>query len=184
MLSAGVDNLGESSELIEEVMYETVLTTRLRVNRMLPFIAVCAASAPLLGLLGTVTGIIDTFKMITVFGSGDVRNLSGGISEALVTTEWGLIVAIPALLLHSFLSRKARAVIGHMEQVAVAFTNAATKAALRPRPGVSGSIADRSATELPDPDLVRAQVHAILQEMLGPLARELEDVELAPVHKG
>jgi hypothetical protein len=109
-------------------MYETVLATRLRLQRMLPFIAICAASAPLLGLLGTVTGIINTFKLITVFGSGDVKTLSGGISEALITTEFGLIVAIPSLLLHAFLSRKARSVIDQMEKAAVAFVNRVVKA--------------------------------------------------------
>jgi biopolymer transport protein ExbB len=118
-----VEHLGEPRELIEEIMYETVLTTRLKVNRLLPFIAICAASAPLLGLLGTVTGIINTFKIITEFGTGDVKNLSGGISEALITTKFGLIVAIPSLLLHAFLSRKARNVIGEMERAAVAFVN-------------------------------------------------------------
>ncbi len=123
MLSTGVEHIREPRELIEEVMYENVLVTKLKVNRMLPFIAICAASAPLLGLLGTVTGIIDTFAMITVYGSGDVRMLSGGISEALITTKFGLIVAVPSLLMHAFLSRKARGVIGKMEQAAVALTN-------------------------------------------------------------
>lgn len=127
MLTAGAAHLGEPRELIEEVMYESVMTTRLKLNRMLPFIAICAASAPLLGLLGTVTGIINTFKLITVFGSGDVKTLSGGISEALITTEYGLIVAIPSLLLHAFLSRKARAIISFMETSAVAFVNQVSK---------------------------------------------------------
>ncbi|MBD3265955.1 hypothetical protein GF373_04740, partial [bacterium] len=111
MLRAGVEHLQEPRELIEEIMYEKILSTRLKLERFLPFIAISAASAPLLGLLGTVTGIINTFKLITVFGSGDVKTLSGGISEALITTEFGLIVAIPSLLLHAFLSRKARGAI-------------------------------------------------------------------------
>ncbi|MDY7107553.1 MAG: MotA/TolQ/ExbB proton channel family protein [Planctomycetota bacterium] len=128
MLEAGVEHIREPRELIEEVMYETVLSTRLRLQRMLPFIAICAASAPLLGLLGTVTGIINTFKLITVFGSGDVKTLSGGISEALITTEFGLIVAIPSLLLHAFLSRKARSVVDQMEKAAVTFVNRVIKA--------------------------------------------------------
>ena len=123
MLTRGVDHMDEPRELVEEVMYEKVLTTRLKLNSFLPFIAIAAASAPLLGLLGTVTGIINTFKMITVFGSGDVKSLSGGISEALITTKFGLIVAIPALLLHAFLSRKARRIQDQMEKTAVAFTN-------------------------------------------------------------
>ena len=127
MLAAGVEHIKEPRELIEEVMYEKVLATRLKLERFLPFIAISAASAPLLGLLGTVTGIINTFKLITVFGSGDVKTLSGGISEALITTEFGLIVAIPSLLLHAFLSRKAKGVMNEMEKAAVAFINQVSK---------------------------------------------------------
>lgn len=128
MLAAGVEYLREPRDLIEEVMYEEVLTTRLRLQNMLPFIAICAAAAPLLGLLGTVTGIINTFKLITVFGTGDVKTLSGGISEALITTKFGLIVAVPSLLLHAFLSRKARSAIDQMEKAAIAFANQVSKA--------------------------------------------------------
>jgi len=127
MLAAGVEHLHEPRELIEEVMYETLLKTKLKLQGLLPFIAICAASVPLLGLLGTVTGIISTFKLITVFGSGDVKTLSGGISEALITTEFGLIVAIPSLLLHAFLSRKVRAIVGKMETAAIAFANQVSK---------------------------------------------------------
>jgi biopolymer transport protein ExbB len=123
MLSVGVEHVREPRELVEEVMYENVLSTRLRLQRLLPFIAISAASAPLLGLLGTVTGIIHTFKLITVYGSGDVKTLSDGISEALITTKYGLIVAIPSLLIHAFLSRKARGVIDRMEKAAVALIN-------------------------------------------------------------
>jgi biopolymer transport protein ExbB len=123
MLAAGVEHLGEPRELIEEIMYERVLSTRLKLNSMLPFVAITASSAPLLGLLGTVTGIMKTFALMTVFGTGDVKTLSSGISEALITTEYGLYVAIPSLLLHAFLSRKARGVIDQMEKAAIAFVN-------------------------------------------------------------
>jgi biopolymer transport protein ExbB len=123
MLTAGVEHLGEPRELIEEVMYEDVLATRLRVQRFLPFVAIAASSAPLLGLLGTVTGIMSTFELITQFGTGDPKVLSSGISEALITTEYGLIVAIPSLLLHAFLSRRARSLVDEMEKTAVAFLN-------------------------------------------------------------
>lgn len=132
MLVAGVEHMRDSRELVEEVMYEEVLSTRLKLNRLLPFVAIAAASAPLLGLLGTVTGIMNTFKMITVFGTGDAKSLSGGISEALITTEYGLIVAIPSLLLHAFLSRKTKGVIDQMEKTALAFLNQLAK--LRPEP--------------------------------------------------
>lgn len=129
MLQAGAEHMEEPRELIEEVMYEKVLLTRLKVQRLLPFIAICAAAAPLLGLLGTVSGIINTFKMMQISGASDMQNVSGGISEALITTKYGLIVAIPALLLHVFLSRKARRVVDHMEKCGVAFINEVMKSA-------------------------------------------------------
>jgi Mg/Co/Ni transporter MgtE len=78
-----------------------------------------------------VTGIINTFKLITVHGSGDVKMLSSGISEALITTEFGLIVAIPSLLLHAFLSRKARGMIDRMEKAAISFVNQISKTPYR-----------------------------------------------------
>jgi biopolymer transport protein ExbB len=85
--------------------------------------ALTAAAAPLLGLLGTVTGMIKTFTLITIFGTGDAKSLSSGISEALVTTELGLIVAIPSLILHGLLSRMAKQKIGDLEQTSVSFLN-------------------------------------------------------------
>ncbi len=124
MLAAGVAAIGGSRDLIEDAMYEQVLAARFRFHRGLPLIAVGAATAPLLGLLGTVTGIISTFKLITVFGAGDVKMLSSGISEALITTEFGLLVAIPSLLIHALLSRRARALVDRMEQLAVMFLGA------------------------------------------------------------
>lgn len=158
MIRSGVEHLGHPKDLIEEVMYEKVLTTKLKLNKMLPFIAICAASAPLLGLLGTVTGIIDTFKAIEVHGTGDVKKLSAGISTALITTELGLIVAIPSLILHAFLSRKARAIIGSMETTAVAFMNQVAKTPVDPKEDTLPAI---------DNDRVRARVNEILREILG-----------------
>jgi biopolymer transport protein ExbB len=131
MLVIGVRHIREPRELIEEVMFEEVQATRLRLNRLLPFVALSASSAPLLGLLGTVTGIITTFKLITVYGSGDVKTLSSGISEALITTEYGLYVAIPSLLIYAFLSRRARGVIDQMEKAAVSFVNQVSKTPYR-----------------------------------------------------
>jgi len=127
MLVTGVEHIKEPRELIEEVMYEHVLDTRLKLGRMLPFIALTSSSAPLLGLLGTVTGIMNTFTLMTVFGTGDIKTLSSGISEALITTEYGLYVAIPSLLMYAFLSRKAKTVIDEMEKAAVAFMNQISK---------------------------------------------------------
>ncbi len=127
MLQSAAEHIKEPSELIEEVMYETILSTKLKLQSLLPFVAISAASAPLLGLLGTVTGIINTFSLITVYGSGDPKMLSGGISEALITTEYGLIVAIPCVLFHSFLSRKAKGVVDEMEKTAIALVNQVSK---------------------------------------------------------
>lgn len=166
MLAVGVEHMDEPRELVEEAMYESVLTTRLKLQGMLPFIAICAASAPLLGLLGTVTGIINTFKLITVFGSGDVKSLSGGISEALITTKFGLIVAIPSLLLHAFLSRKAKGVTDQMEKSAVSFTNqlARTQAtASASAPSGEGSGTSGGGAAEPSED----QVRKVLAELLG-----------------
>ncbi len=123
MLTAAVDNSDSDNEFIEEVLYEKIISTQPHLERMLPLIAVTAATAPLLGLLGTVTGMIKTFKLITVFGTGDAGNLASGISEALITTKFGLIIAIPSLILHALLSRKAKGVIASMEQTAVGFVN-------------------------------------------------------------
>lgn len=123
MLTAAVDNAYEDREVIEEVLYEKIISSQPKLERLLPFIAVVAATAPLLGLLGTVTGMIKTFKLITIVGTGDARALSSGISEALITTKWGLVSAIPAVIIHALLSRKARGVVGSMEQTAVSFIN-------------------------------------------------------------
>lgn len=123
MLVTAVQHVDEKKEYIEEVLYERMLVTKPKLESMLPFIALTAASAPLLGLLGTVTGMITTFNMISIFGTGDPKTMSSGISEALITTEFGLYIAIPALMLHAFVSRKAKGVLGSMEQTAVGFIN-------------------------------------------------------------
>jgi biopolymer transport protein ExbB len=135
MLATGIEHIDEPKDLVEEVMYEEMLTTRMSVSKLTPFLAVCASTAPLMGLLGTVTGIINTFKLITVFGSGDVKTLSGGISEALITTELGLVVAISALVLYAFLSRKAKSITDNMEQIAILFMNRATRSVDNPVDG-------------------------------------------------
>jgi biopolymer transport protein ExbB len=123
IITAGVENVDQRRGTLEEILYERILAARPRLERFLPFIALTAAAAPLLGLLGTVTGMIKTFNLITIFGTGDAKSLSSGISEALVTTELGLIVAIPALIFHGLLARMSRQKIGEMEQTAVGFVN-------------------------------------------------------------
>ena len=123
MLVAAVDHADESIDLVEEVMYESMLSTQPRLERFLNVIAVTAATAPLLGLLGTVTGIIKTFKLMEVFGAVDPKPLISGISEALITTELGLVLAIPALIAHAMLSRRVAGVLARMEKLSIAFVN-------------------------------------------------------------
>lgn len=123
LLAAGVEHIDEKKEYIEEVLYEKMLATRTRLERGIPFLALTATTGPLLGLLGTVMGMIALFKLISSFGSGDPRLLASGISEALIATASGMIVAIPSLLLHAFLTRKAKGILGSMEQTAVGFIN-------------------------------------------------------------
>lgn len=123
ILKSAVENRHEKKEYLEEIMYEKMLSAKPALERFIPLIALTAATAPLLGLLGTVTGMINTFNMITVFGTGDPRMLSGGISEALITTKFGLVVAVPALICHAFVTRKVKGVLGTMEQISVGFIN-------------------------------------------------------------
>lgn len=123
MLMEGINHADESIELVEEVMFESILGVQPKLDRFLNVIAVTAATAPLLGLLGTVTGIIKTFKLMEIFGAGDPKPLISGISEALITTELGLILAIPALIAHALLTRKVTSILAQMEKLSVAFVN-------------------------------------------------------------
>ena len=123
MLATGVRHAMESRSVLEELLFEKVLRVRPTLERFLPFLAITAAAAPLLGLLGTVIGMINTFQLITIFGTGDAKSLSSGISEALMTTALGLVVAIPTLILHGALSRMAKRKIGLLEELSVAFVN-------------------------------------------------------------
>lgn len=122
VLRAGLGNLGNDREVVENALQEAIMKELPRLERFLSTISVLAAVAPLLGLLGTVSGMINTFHAITVYGSGDPRMLSAGISEALITTELGLMVAVPVLLLHHFLERRVDAIIGDMEEKSTALT--------------------------------------------------------------
>lgn len=123
VLRAGLKARNQDRETLESVLQESILKELPRLEKFLPLLNILGAIAPLLGLLGTVTGMINTFQVITVYGTGDPRMMSGGISTALVTTMLGLSVAIPIMLLHTFLSRRVDHVIGDMEEKAVALTN-------------------------------------------------------------
>jgi len=110
-------------DVVEEVLYEQLIGVQNKLQTWLPLIAITAATAPLLGLLGTVAGMIRTFNVITVSGTGDAKPLAGGISEALVTTLFGLVVAIPALIIHSLLSRRCQGIIQNTEKLGLTFVN-------------------------------------------------------------
>lgn len=114
---------GTTRDDVEEAMFETFLEAQQPLQRGLPLVAIASATAPLLGLLGTVTGMIETFRLINIFGTGDAKSLASGISEALVTTEFGLVVAIPALILHALLSRRVQGIKATMEMASLAYLN-------------------------------------------------------------
>lgn len=93
---------------LELKLGEAILKEGPRINAGLSLLKIIAMVAPLLGLLGTVTGMIIVFQAITIYGAGDPKAMAGGISSALVTTVLGLVVAIPTLLAHTVLNTKAR----------------------------------------------------------------------------
>jgi len=123
VLKATLRNITKDREHIEDIVTENILNESSAIDRFGSFVLVIAAVAPLLGLLGTVTGMISTFDIITEHGTGDPKLLSGGISEALVTTMLGLVVAIPLLLLGNLLSGWAQKIKDSMEQSALHVIN-------------------------------------------------------------
>ncbi|MDX9786954.1 MAG: MotA/TolQ/ExbB proton channel family protein [Desulfobacterales bacterium] len=98
----------ENHDLDRFILDEAVLKVSRSLNDYLAVLGVLASIAPLLGLLGTVTGMIATFDVLAVFGTGNAKAMAGGISEALITTQTGLLVAIPGLYMKGFLERRAR----------------------------------------------------------------------------
>lgn len=124
VVTAALRNLDRDREHLEDIVSESILHESGHLNRFGSFITVIAAVAPLLGLLGTVTGMIQTFDVITEFGTSDPKLLSGGIATALVTTEQGLMVAIPMLLLGNLMGGWAERIKDDMEQAALRVVNA------------------------------------------------------------
>ena len=107
------------SQQRDDFMVAYLMEYRHKVERFMNLVSVTASIAPLLGLLGTVSGMITTFKMMTIFGTGDASTVSGGISIALITTELGLIVAIPSLIASALLSRKIKSYLHDLENFAI-----------------------------------------------------------------
>lgn len=103
-------------ETLELKMGEAIVKEAPKLSRGLLFLKIIAVVAPLMGLLGTVTGMINTFQAITLFGTGDPKLMAGGISQALVTTVLGLTVAIPTVLLHTVVTGRSRRIIHVLEE--------------------------------------------------------------------
>ena len=116
VLKVGKENFGKDIDTLELKLAEAIMAERPSIERGIGAVRIISVVAPLAGLLGTVTGMIVTFQMITLYGTGDPKLMAGGISQALVTTVLGLLVAIPTTLLHSFTSSSARGIIGVLEE--------------------------------------------------------------------
>ncbi len=116
VLKVAEENPGVDIETLELKLEEAVLKERPPIESYLGMIKIISMVAPLLGLLGTVTGMIQTFQAITIFGAGDPTAMAGGISGALVTTVLGLIVAIPTVLIHAWLNGRAKGIIHILDE--------------------------------------------------------------------
>ena len=105
------ENEGVDNETLQLKIDEAIMKEQPSINRFIGFIKIISMVAPLLGLLGTVIGMIVTFQAITLFGTGDPKTMAGGISQALITTVLGLVVAIPTVLLHYFVNTRAQGIM-------------------------------------------------------------------------
>ncbi|MFE8071325.1 DUF3450 family protein [Marinobacteraceae bacterium S3BR75-40.1] len=110
------ENRAKDTETLELKLGEAIARETPKLTRFLPLLKIIAVVAPLLGLLGTVTGMINTFQAITLFGTGDPKLMAGGISQALVTTVMGLAVAIPTVLLHTVVSGRSKRLLQLLEE--------------------------------------------------------------------
>jgi biopolymer transport protein ExbB len=111
-----VTHRGEGEQLSKEAIEDAGRHETARLNRYLGTLGTIAGISPLLGLLGTVTGMIDVFQTIAGAGAGEASLLAGGISEALITTATGLLIAIPTLVAHNFFTEKAQVIITDLER--------------------------------------------------------------------
>ncbi|MDZ7826605.1 MAG: MotA/TolQ/ExbB proton channel family protein [Gammaproteobacteria bacterium] len=110
------DNQQVDVETLELKLGEAILGETPKLNRGISLVQVISVVSPLLGLLGTVIGMILTFQAITLFGTGDPKTMAGGISTALMTTVLGLVAAIPTVLLHAIVNGRAKSVIHVLEE--------------------------------------------------------------------
>lgn len=119
ILASGLENARNGRAIMKESIEQTAAQVVHQLGRFLNMLSTIAEIAPLLGLLGTVQGMIEVFATIFAYGNGDIGKLAGGISVALITTAAGLIVAIPALFFHRFLVKRVEEITVAMEQDAV-----------------------------------------------------------------
>ncbi|HJP04664.1 MAG: MotA/TolQ/ExbB proton channel family protein [Gammaproteobacteria bacterium] len=110
------DNRKQDTGTLELKLSEAIFKETPALNRALLFIKIISVVAPLMGLLGTVTGMIQTFQAITLYGTGDPKLMAGGISQALVTTVLGLTVAIPMVLLHTLVSGRSKRIVQVLQE--------------------------------------------------------------------
>lgn len=125
------DNPTMDTETLELKLSEGVLKETPKLESGLTLLKIIAAVAPLMGLLGTVTGMIVTFQAITIFGAGDPKAMAGGISGALITTVLGLLVAIPTVLLHTIVNGRAQRIIHILDEQTTGIIAEHTEANLR-----------------------------------------------------
>ncbi len=116
VLAVAKENPDVDREKLELLLDEAVLRETSKLESWIWLVKVVSVVAPLMGLLGTVTGMIKTFQSITLFGAGDPRMMAGGISEALVTTMQGLVTAIPMVLIHSALSYNTKQIVDTLDE--------------------------------------------------------------------
>jgi biopolymer transport protein ExbB len=116
VLSVHDQNRNADTETLELKLSEAIFKETPALNRGLLFLKIISVVAPLMGLLGTVTGMIKTFQSITLYGTGDPKLMAGGISQALVTTVLGLVVAIPMVLLHTLVSGRSRRIVQVLQE--------------------------------------------------------------------
>ena len=131
VLKVHEDNPTMDTETLELKLAEGILKETPKLESGLTLLKIIAAVAPLMGLLGTVTGMIITFQAITIFGAGDPKAMAGGISSALVTTVLGLLVAIPTVLLHTFVNGRAQRIIHVLQEQTTGIIAEHTEANLR-----------------------------------------------------
>ena len=116
LLQTAKENMNESLDSLELILDEKIQSITPTIEIRVKAIKLIATVAPLLGLLGTVIGMIETFQAITLFGTGDPKLMAGGISQALVTTMLGLIVAAPLLFMHSYAENYSKTIISFLEE--------------------------------------------------------------------